>query len=113
MDLLFQRGRATVADVQAGIADPPSYSAVRALLRTLEEKGFATHEEEGRAYIYKPAVRRDDARRSAVSHLLTTFFGGSTEQAVAALLDVSRSRLSTQELDRMAELVKQAKREGR
>lgn len=113
MDLLFQRGRASAAEVQAGIPDAPGYSAVRAMLRTLEEKGHVTHVEEGRAYIYKPTVARDLARKSALKHMLSTFFGGSTEQAVAALLEVNGSRLSEDELDRMAALVESAKREGR
>lgn len=113
MDFLFGHGRATVAEVLAGIPDPPSYSAVRAMLRTLEEKGHVTHEEAGRAYVYRPTVARDQARRSALRHLLSTFFAGSTEQAVAALLDLSRPRLSAEELDRMARLVDQARNEGR
>ncbi len=113
MDFLFRHGKATVAEVLAGIPDPPSYSAVRAMLRTLEEKGHVTHEEDGRAYVYRPTVARDQARRSALRHLLSTFFAGSTEQAVAALLDLSGPRLSDEELDRMAKLVEQARNEGR
>ncbi len=113
MDFLFTRGKATVADVQGGIPDPPSYSAVRALLRTLEEKGHVTHEEDGRAYVYKPTVARDQARRSALRHLLSTFFAGSTEQAVAALLDLSGPKLSDEELERIEKLVEQARNEGR
>jgi BlaI family penicillinase repressor len=113
MDFLFRHGRATVADVQAGIPDPPSYSAVRAMLRTLEEKGHVTHEEDGRAYVYRPTVAREQARRSALRHLLSTFFAGSTEQAVAALLDLSGPKLTDEELDRMAKLVEQARNEGR
>jgi BlaI family transcriptional regulator, penicillinase repressor len=113
MDFLFSRGKATVAEVLAGIPDPPSYSAVRAMLRTLEEKGHVTHEEEGRAYVYRPTVAREQARRSALKHLVATFFAGSTEQAVAALLDLSRPKLSAEELDRMARLVDQARKEGR
>jgi len=113
MDFLFRHGRATVAEVQTGIPDPPSYSAVRAMLRTLEEKGHVTHEEDGRAYVYRPTVARDQARRSALRHLLSTFFAGSTEQAVAALLDLSGPKLSDEELERMAKLVEQARNEGR
>jgi BlaI family penicillinase repressor len=113
MDFLFRHGRATVAEVLAGIADPPSYSAVRAMLRTLEEKGHVTHEEEGRAYVYRPTVARDQARRSALRHMLSTFFAGSTEQAVAALLDLSGPKLTDEELERMARLVDQARNEGR
>jgi predicted transcriptional regulator len=113
IDFLFRHGRATVAEVLAGIPDPPSYSAVRAMLRTLEEKGHVTHEEDGRAYVYRPTVAREQARRSALRHLLSTFFAGSTEQAVAALLDLSGPKLTDEELDRMAKLVEQARNEGR
>lgn len=113
MDLLYERGRATVADVLAGLADPPSYSAVRALLRVLEEKGHVVHAEERRAYVYRPAVPREHARRSALRHLVRTFFGNSAEQTVAALLDLKGKQLTAEELDRLAALVERAKREGR
>ena len=113
MDFLFSRGRASAAEVLAGIPDPPSYSAVRALLRTLEEKGHVVHEEQGRAYVYKPTIGRDQARKSALKHLLKTFFGGSTEQAMAALLDLPGQKMGKDELDRLGELVERAKREGR
>ena len=113
MDFLYERERASVSEVMEGIADPPSYSAVRALLNTLEQKGHVTHVEEGRAYIYVPTLRKDSARKGALSHLLKTFFDGSTEQAVAALLDLKRDRLSQDELERVASLVEQARREGR
>ena len=113
MDFLYQRERASVAEVMDGIADPPSYSAVRAMLRTLEEKGHVTHIEDGRAYIYQPTVRKDTARQGALSHLLKTFFDGSTEKAVAALLDLKGPRLSKAELDRVAQLVSLAREEGR
>lgn len=113
MDFLFERTRASVGEVLEGIADPPSYSAVRAMLRTLEQKGHVVHEEDGRAYIYRPTIRKDTARRGALAHLLKTFFDGSTEKAVAALLDLKGGKLSDAELDRVAGLVEQAKREGR
>ena len=113
MDLLYERERASVQEVMEGIADPPSYSAVRAMLRTLEEKGRVTHIEDGRAYIYQPTIRKDTARQGALTHLLKTFFDGSTEKAVAALLDLKGPRLSQAELDRVAVLVDQAKKEGR
>jgi BlaI family penicillinase repressor len=113
MDVLFSRGHATAAEVMEGIADPPSYSAVRALLRTLEEKGHVAHEEVGRAYVYKPTIARDQARKSALRHMLKTFFSGSPEQAMAALLDLSSPRMSGEELDRLASLVEKAKKEGR
>ncbi len=112
MSFLFQRGRGTVADVMDGIPDPPSYSAVRAMLRTLEQKGRVAHEEDGRAYVYKPTLRKDTARRSALSHLLATFFDGSAEQAVAALIDLKGPKMSDAELDRVAAMIEQAKREG-
>ena len=113
MDFLYRRGRGSVAEVLAGIPDPPGYSAVRAMLRVLEQKGHVIHEEDGRAYIYRPTVGRDTARRSALTHLLKTFFDGSTEQAVAALLDLSGRQLTEGELSRLAERIKRAKQEGR
>ena len=113
MDFLYQRGRAGVSEVLAGIPDPPSYSAVRAMMRTLEEKGHVRHIEDGRAYIYEPIVRKDDARQGALSHLLKTFFDGSTEKAVAALLNLKGEQLTMAELDRVSKLVEAAKSEGR
>jgi BlaI family transcriptional regulator, penicillinase repressor len=113
MDFLYQRGRASVGEVMQGIPDPPSYSAVRAMLRTLEEKGHVTHIEDGRAYIYEPRVQKETAREGALSHLLKTFFDGSTEKAVAALLDMKGEQLSRAELDRVSTLVNRAKAEGR
>ncbi len=113
MDFLFERERASVAEVMEGIADPPSYSAVRAMLATLEDKGRVTHVEDGRAYIYQPSMRKETARQGALSHLLKTFFDGSTEKAVAALLDLKGQKLSTSELERVASLVEQARSEGR
>jgi predicted transcriptional regulator len=113
MDFLFESGKASVQEVMDGIPNPPGYSAVRATLRTLEQKGRVEHEEDGRAYIYRPTVKREAARKSALSHVLKTFFDGSTEQAVAALLEMRRTKLSAVELDRMSKLVEQAKREGR
>jgi BlaI family transcriptional regulator, penicillinase repressor len=109
MDFLFSRSSGTVADVQAGIADPPSYSSVRAMLGKLEEKGFIAHEEIDRAYVYRPTIAPEQARGTAVQHLLKTFFGGSTEQAVAALLKFSDKPLSAAELDRLAHLVDDAR----
>ncbi|HEU4629933.1 MAG TPA: BlaI/MecI/CopY family transcriptional regulator [Gemmatimonadaceae bacterium] len=113
MDLLFRQGAATAAEVRDGIPDAPSYSAVRALLRTLEEKGFVTHREDGPRYVYAPTVARDAARRSALRHLVQTFFDGSTTQAMAALMDLSDRTLSREELDRLARLVERSKEEGR
>ncbi|HLH16763.1 MAG TPA: BlaI/MecI/CopY family transcriptional regulator [Bryobacteraceae bacterium] len=113
MDILYQRGKASAAEVREAMADAPSYSAVRAMLRVLEEKGHVRHQEEGLKYVYAPVVAREKAKRSAVKHLLETFFGGSPEQAVAALLDVSGTKLTQEELDRMAEMIEKAKKEGR
>ena len=113
MDLLFQRGEATVAEVMDGIPDPPSYSAVRAMLRILEEKGQVRHREDGPRYVYQPVVARETARKSAVRHLLRTFFDGSVEQALAALLDTSDRKLSREEIDRLSHLIEQRKKEGR
>jgi BlaI family transcriptional regulator, penicillinase repressor len=113
MDFLFQRGKATVGEVMDGIPDPPGYSAVRATLRTLEQKGRVVHEEDGRAYVYRPTLRREAARKSALTHVLKTFFDNSAEQAVAALLELRGPRLTDAELDRVARIVDQAKREGR
>ena len=113
MDFLFQRGKASVGEVLEGIPNPPGYSAVRATLRTLEQKGRVVHEEDGRAYVYRPTLRRDAARRTALTHVLRTFFDNSAEQAVAALLELKGPKLSQAELDRVARIVDQAKREGR
>jgi BlaI family penicillinase repressor len=113
MDFLFRVGRATAAEVQEGLPDAPGYSAVRALLRILEQKGHIRHEEEGRAYVYMPLQRRDSARQSALSHLLKTFFDNSAEQAVAALLAIKGEKMSEAELDRMSKLIEAAKMEGR
>jgi BlaI family transcriptional regulator, penicillinase repressor len=113
MDVVYRRGRATAAEVLEGLSEPPSYSAVRALLRVLEEKGHLRHEQEGAAYVYLPTVSRDAASRSAVKHLVHTFFEGSAERAMAALLDVSQSKLSKDELGRISQLIAAAKKEGR
>jgi BlaI family transcriptional regulator, penicillinase repressor len=113
MDFLFQRGKASVGEVMDGIPDPPGYSAVRATLRTLEQKGRVTHEEDGRAYIYRPTLRRDAARKSALTHVLKTFFDNSAEQAVAALLELKGPRLSEAQLERVSRLIENAKKEGR
>ena len=112
MDILYQRGRASAGEVHAGLPDRPSYSAVRAKLRVLEEKGHVRHEEEGLRYVYIPTVAREQAKRSALRHMLATFFDGSAEQAVAALLDLSSAKLSEQELDRLAEIIERAKAKG-
>ena len=112
MDLLYQRGRATAAEVQAELPDPPGYSAVRAMLRVLEEKGHVRHMQDGPRYVYLPKVARDRAKRSALRHVVRTFFDGSTEQLVAALLDDGSTQLSEGELDRLAHLIERARKEG-
>jgi BlaI family transcriptional regulator, penicillinase repressor len=111
MDLLFQRGRATASDVQTALPDPPSYSAVRALLRILEEKGHVSHVQDGARYVYAPRLDREKARTSALRHLVATFFDGSAEQAMAALIDTHGRRLDDDELDRMAALIERARKE--
>jgi len=113
MDVIYRLGRATAAEVHQALPDPPSYSAVRAMLRVLEEKKHLRHEEKDLRYVFLPVVPREKARRSAVRHLLDTFFDGSPEQAVATLLDVSGQDLSAEDFDRLAALVSKAKQEGR
>lgn len=113
MDVLYRRGRATAAEIHHDIPDPPSYSAVRAMLRVLEEKKHIRHEEKDLRYVFVPIVPREKARRSAVRHMLDTFFDGSPEQAVAALLDISADKLSEEEFDRLIALVEKARKEGR
>jgi predicted transcriptional regulator len=113
MDVIYRYGQATAVDVLREIPDPPSYSAVRAMLRVLEEKGHLRHNQEGPRYVFLPMVPRETARRSALKQLVRTFFDGSTEQTVAALLDMAASRLSDAELDRLSKLINQARKEGR
>jgi BlaI family transcriptional regulator, penicillinase repressor len=113
MDVLYQLGEATAAEVQERLPEPPSYSAVRAMLRILEDKGHIRHHEDGPRYVFAPVVARDTAQRSAVKHLLRTFFDGSVEDAMAALLDGAERKLSRDEIDRMSLLIEQRKREGR
>ncbi len=113
MDVLYRLGRASAAEIHQRIPDPPSYSAVRAMLRVLEEKKHIRHEEKDLRYVFIPIVPRDKARRSAVLHMLETFFDGSPEQAVATLLDVSAAELTEEEFDRLAALVEKARQEGR
>jgi len=112
MDILFRRGRATAAEVMEELSGEPSYSTVRTQLRVLEEKGHVRHEEEGLRYVYVPVVARHTARKSALRHLVETFFDGSSEKAVAALLGGEGSRLSEDELNRIAELVDKARKDG-
>ncbi|HXG98686.1 MAG TPA: BlaI/MecI/CopY family transcriptional regulator [Gemmatimonadales bacterium] len=113
MDVIYRSGRATAAEVLDQLAEPPSYSAVRALLRVLEDKGHLRHEEDGPRYVFLPTVPRERALQSALRQLLHTFFDGSAEQAVAALLDLSSARLSDAELQRLSQLIADARKEGR
>ncbi|WP_456425308.1 BlaI/MecI/CopY family transcriptional regulator [Rhodocaloribacter sp.] len=113
MDIIYRLGRATAAEIMENLPDPPSYSAVRALLRILEEKGHLRHEQEGPRYVYRPTVSRERAKRSALKHMLSTFFEGSVTQAVAALIDISEDELSEDDLERIADIIRQAKEEGR
>jgi len=113
MDVIYREGQATATEVLASLPDPPSYSAVRAMLRVLENKGHLRHVPDGTRYVYRPTLPRDRAGKPALENVLETFFDGSTEKAVAALLDLSRSELSPEELDRLSELIEQARTEGR
>ena len=113
MEVIYRAGQATATDVLEGLPDPPSYSAVRALLRILETKGHLRHVADGTRYVFLPIVTPDRARRSAMQSLVETFFEGSREKAVAALLDASRSELSDTELDRISRLIENAREEGR
>ena len=113
MDILYRHGQASASEVREAMEDAPGYSAVRAMLRILEEKGHVKHQEEGLKYVYLPTVAREKAKRSAVKHLIETFFNGSPEQVMAALLDGSATRLTREELDRMSEMIEKAKREDK
>ena len=112
IDILYTQGRGTAAEVQAALPDPPSYSAVRAMLRILEEKGHVRHEQDGPRYVFLPTIARDNAKRSAMRHMLQTFFDGSAEQAISALLDDASTKMSDVELDRLARMISEARRSG-
>jgi predicted transcriptional regulator len=113
MDILYRRGRATAAEVKADLPGEPADSTVRTQLRVLEAKRHVRHEEEGLRYVYLPAVPRHAARRSALQHLVDTFYEGSTAKVVSALLGAEGSRLSNEELARIAEVVARARREAK
>jgi predicted transcriptional regulator len=113
MDIIYKLGQATAAEVLESMPDAPSYSAVRAMLRLLEEKGCLKHDTDGQRYVFVPTVNRDKARKSALQQMLHTFFDGSTEEAVATLLSMSRARLSKEELDRLSEMIEEARKKGR
>jgi BlaI family transcriptional regulator, penicillinase repressor len=112
MDIIYQRGQATAAEVMENLQNPPSYSAVRALLRVLEEKGSLKHELNGQRYVFRPTVTREKAKRSALKRMVDVFFGGSTEAAVAALLASNQTRLTAEEWERLAALLARARKEG-
>jgi predicted transcriptional regulator len=112
MDILFRLGRATAEEVMNAMPDDPSYSTVRTQLRVLEGKGHVRHEEHGRKYVYSPAAARATVRRSALRHVVETFYDGSVEKVVAALLGGDAARLSDEELERLANLIRKAKKEG-
>ena len=112
MDILYRRGRATAAEIHRELPDPPSYSAVRAKLRVLEDKGHVRHEEQALRYVYLPMVTRDKAKQSALRHLLETFFDNSAEQAITALLNLKAGGLAPDKLDRLSALIAKAKKEG-
>jgi predicted transcriptional regulator len=113
MDAIYKLGQATAAEVLERMPEPPSYSAVRAMLRLLEEKGYLKHQQDGQRYVFIPTLARDKARKSALNQMLQTFFDGSTEEAVATLLDMSRAKLSQEELDRLSNLIEDARKKGR
>jgi BlaI family penicillinase repressor len=112
LDALYRTGRATCAEVQRTMKDPPSYSAVRTFLRILEEKKIVRHEQDGARYVYFPVVEKEQAIRSALRHLLNTFFGGSVTQAISALLDQDSKNLSEQDWQRLSVMLEQARKEG-
>lgn len=109
MNVLFRQGKSSAAQVRSELPNAPSYSAVRAHLRILEEKGHVTHEQDGPRYVYRPTIAKERAKRSALRHLVDTFFNGSNEQVMAALLDESASDLSDDDLDRLAQLIDSAR----
>jgi predicted transcriptional regulator len=112
MDVIYQLGEASVGEVRKRLANPPSYSAVRTMVRHLEGKGLLKHRQEGARYVYWPVRSRESASRSALRHLLATFFGGSAPDAVAAILDVSGEKLGKQDLKRIEQMIEQARKEG-
>jgi predicted transcriptional regulator len=113
MDAIYQLGEASVAEVLANLPDPPSYSAVRTMSRMLEKKGLLRHRQLGTKYVYRPTHSHQLASRSALTHVMRTFFGGSATDAVAAILDVSASKLTDDDLQRFEQLIDQARREGK
>ncbi|MEQ8762463.1 MAG: BlaI/MecI/CopY family transcriptional regulator [Planctomycetota bacterium] len=112
MDIVYARNQATAAEIREAMESPPSYSAVRATLRVLVEKGHVKHRQDGPRYVYLPTVPATRARQSALRHMLSTFFKGSVHSAVAALLDLKAGKLSNEELDRLSEMIEEARQEG-
>lgn len=113
MDAVYRRERATVAEVQAEMPDPPGYSAVRAMLGKLEAKGFLSHSQDGPRYVYEPTQPRDEVRESVVGRLVRTFFDGNVAKAAAALLDLESVKLTDEELDELAARIEEARKRGR
>ncbi len=113
MDIVYELGRVSAAEVQGRLPDPPSYSAVRAMLRILEDKGHLRHEQEGPRYVFVPIVSHERAQQTALRRVLRTFFGGSPEGAMAALIDIGRKELDSNELERLAAMIDDARKEGR
>ena len=113
MNIIFRSGKASATEVMEGMSDPPSYSAVRATLRVLEQKGHLRHQHDGARYVYTPTVNRERARISALDQLLNTFFDGSAASVVATLLERSKDDMSSDELQKLSELIAQARKEGR
>lgn len=109
MDIVYRCGSATAAEIRGELADPPSYSTVRTLLRVLVEKGHLKHKQDGPRYVYSPTLSAERAKRSALKQLLTTFFDGSASQAMATLIDMSSSKLSSEELQQLTQLIEEAK----
>lgn len=110
LDILYRKSRASAQDVMEALDDSPGYSAVRTLLRILEEKGHIRHEEEGAKYVYSPVVSRSRARKQALAHMVETFFEGSPEQVVATLIDSNSAKMSAKDLDRLADMIEQARK---
>ena len=113
LETVYRLGRASVADVRRELPDPPSYSAVRGILNLLEEKGHLRHEQDGLKYVYMPVVETKAARRSALAHVVRTFFGGNPAEAATALFDLPDHKLTDAELEQLSKLVRQAMKQGR
>jgi BlaI family transcriptional regulator, penicillinase repressor len=113
MDIIYRLGRASVNEVRRELQDPPTYSAVRGMLRLLEDKGYVTHEAEGLRYVYRPTQGTQQARKTALRHIVHTFFAGSASDAAATLLELSDAKLTETDVNRIAEIIRKAKAEGR